>query len=366
MPSTYRGKTNIIFLKHLVMILLSSLSVFLSYEIFAFIIIIKKLHILFITKLLNKVGNEMQQIIYILPEHIKEGIIHLIEHKRTSLEEIRLRLQQPVELIFQHENIWMEDYIFNEQDSRYLLSQLTEHSLYRMEHELQEGYITIRGGHRVGLSGKVIVKSEHHIQLQQITYYNIRVAKEIIDVARPFIPYLLDNQRYQNTLLIGPPNTGKTTMIRDLARLMSDGNDWMKRKKVAIVDERSEIAAAIDGVPQHNVGKSTDVMDACPKAVGMMMMIRSMSPDVIIVDEIGRDEDVRAINEAILSGVTIICTIHGDSYTEVKNRPSMKKLFEADIFTRIITLPEIAYDQRNGNILDSKGKELITNRIEKC
>src|SRR5699024_458706 len=299
-------------------------------------------------------------------EHIKKGVTHLIEHRESSLEEIRLRLLQPVELIFRHENVWMENIIFNEQDSRYLLNQLTEHSLYRMEHELQEGYITIRGGHRVGLSGKVVIKNKHHIQLQQITYYNIRVAKEIMDVARPLLPYLLDNQGYQNTLLIGPPNTGKTTMIRDLARLISDGNDWSERKKVAIVDERSEIAAAIHGVPQHNVGMSTDVMDACPKAVGMMMMIRSMSPDVLVVDEIGRDEDVRAINEAILSGVTIICTIHGDSYTEVKNRPSMEQLFEANIFTRIINLSGVAYDEWKGNILDGRGNELTINGIEKC
>ena len=308
----------------------------------------------------------MQQILNILPEHIKEGVTHLIGHEESSLEEIRLRLLQPVELIFQDKNVWMERIIFSEQDSRYLLNQLTEHSLYRMEHELQEGYITIRGGHRVGLSGKVVIKNEQHIQLQQITYYNIRVAKEIIDVARPFIPYLLDNQHYQNTLLIGPPNTGKTTMIRDLARLISDGNEWMERRKVGIVDERSEIAAAINGVPQHNVGKSTDVMDACPKVIGMMMMIRSMSPDILIVDEIGKEEDVRAINEAILSGVTIICTIHGNSYEEVKNRLSMKQLFETNIFTRIITLSEIAYDEWKGKILDGKGNELTVNGIERC
>lgn len=308
----------------------------------------------------------MQQILYILPEHIKEAITQMIGHEESSLEEIRLRLLQPVELIFEDKNVWMESSVFSEQDSRYLLNQLTEHSLYRMEHELQEGYITIRGGHRVGLSGKVVIKNEQQIQLQQITYYNIRVAKEMTDVARPFIPYLLDNQRYQNTLLIGPPNTGKTTMIRDLARLISDGNEWMERRKVGIVDERSEIAAAINGVPQHNVGKSTDVMDACPKVIGMMMMIRSMSPDILIVDEIGKDEDVRAINEAILSGVTIICTIHGDSYEEVKNRLSMKRLFEMNIFTRIITLSETAYDERKGKILDGKGNELIINGIERC
>src|SRR5699024_10761642 len=131
------------------------------------------------------------------------------------------------------------------------------HSLYRMEQELQEGYITIHSGHRVGLSGKVVIKNEQQIQLQQITYHNIHVAKEMTYIATTFIPYLLGNQRYKNTLLIGPPNTGKTTMIRDLARLISDGNECMERRKVGIVDERSEIAASIKGVPQHNVGKST-------------------------------------------------------------------------------------------------------------
>src|SRR5699024_3653300 len=100
----------------------------------------------------------MQQILYILPEHIKEAITQLIGDEESSLEEIRIRLLQPFELIFEDKNVWMESSVFSEQDSRYLLNQLTEHSLYRMEHELQEGYITIRGGHRVGLSGKVVIK----------------------------------------------------------------------------------------------------------------------------------------------------------------------------------------------------------------
>lgn len=308
----------------------------------------------------------MQQIIDILPEHIKVGVYHGIKTNHSSIEEIRLRLQQPVELIFQHKSEWLEEIVFKEEDSIYLLNQLSEHSLYRMEHELQEGYITIRGGHRVGLAGKVMLKNNQIVQLQRITFYNIRVAKEVLDVSTRFIPYIVSKEAYQNTLLIGPPNSGKTTIIRDLARLISDGNNVMDRKKVAVIDERSEIAACIDGVPQLNVGKSTDVMDACPKEKGMMMMIRSMSPDVIILDEIGKSEDVQAINEAILSGVTIVCTIHGFSYTDIIKRPSLKTLLKAGAFTRIIILYPKSYAQTEVNILDGDGEKLLTYVFEKC
>lgn len=308
----------------------------------------------------------MQEIINILPEHIKVGVCHVINKNKRSLEEIRLRLLQPVELIFQDKNVWLDEVVFKEQDSMYFLSQLSEHSLYRMEHELQAGYITIRGGHRIGLAGKVILKHKKVVQLQSISYYNIRVAKEITDVAKDLIPYLVNNQSYQNTLLIGPPNSGKTTIIRDLARLISNGNNQLKRKKVAIIDERSEIAACIDGVPQLDVGKSTDVMDACPKETGMMMMIRSMSPDVIILDEIGRTEDVQAINEAILSGVTIVSTIHGFSYADIEKRPSMQALLQANVFTRIIILQPKLKGKTEVNIVNGNGENILVYEFSKC
>ncbi|MCK9905711.1 hypothetical protein MXD63_37700, partial [Frankia sp. Cpl3] len=157
-------------------------------------------------------------------------------------------------------------------------------------------------------------------------------------VAEKILPCLFEQGRIHNTLIISPPQCGKTTLLRDIARSLSYGSEWASSRKVAIVDERSELAGCLNGVPQRDVGPRTDVLDACPKAVGMMMMIRSMSPDAIIVDEIGRSEDGEAVWEAIHAGVSIICSAHGIDIADVAQRPMLGKLIQHGAFSRYIVL----------------------------
>jgi len=285
-----------------------------------------------------KVGDNMEEIWRLFPDHLASKLKQETMKQQNPLEEIRLRIGDAVELIFLNSIVRLDQYHFTSEDSMYLLNQLSEHSLYRMQQELKEGYITTTGGHRVGLAGAVVTSSGTIKQIQHITFFNIRIAKEMKGIANELLTYLRDGKTYYNTLLIGVPQTGKTTILRDLARLISNGHDQIPSYKVGIVDERSEIAAAYQGIPQHDIGKRTDVMDACPKADGLMMMIRSMSPDVLMADEIGSLKDVQALTEAMTAGVTIFSTVHGNSLSTVKKRPTLEKIFSLKMFSRYIVL----------------------------
>lgn len=285
-----------------------------------------------------------QDILAILPTEICNILQKLPDSITSQLEEIRIRVMRPLELIVGGSPVYpsdnqAKDWIVQATDARFILNQLSQYSLYAFEEELKRGYITLKGGHRVGLAGKVILEKGEVKTLRDISSFNIRMARQTIGAAEPLMSGLYD-KGWKNSLIIGPPQSGKTTLLRDLARIISTG-DAVKRippMKIGIVDERSEIAASIKGVPQHQLGKRVDVLDACPKAEGMMMMIRSMSPDVLIVDEIGREEDCVAVREAIHAGVRVISTAHGASLEEIAARPALKSLFQEQAFERCVEL----------------------------
>ncbi|WP_102346743.1 stage III sporulation protein AA [Bacillus sp. Marseille-P3661] len=298
-----------------------------------------------------------------LPKTIEERIRQYSEPVVHKIEEIRIRIERPLELIIEGQPYYPNGYIVTKMDGIQLLNKLSDFSIYTLEEELKRGYITIRGGHRVGIAGKVITERGQVKVIKDITSYNIRIAKEKIGVSEPIIPYLFDG-RWKNTILIGPPQTGKTTMLRDIARKISMGDydRGVPSSKVGIVDERSEIAGCIKGIPQHNLGPRIDVLDACPKAEGMMMLIRSMSPDVLVVDEIGRKEDTEAILEAINAGVTIFVTAHGNTISDLYKRPTIEPLLKLEVFERIV---ELSRQNGPGTIaaIRNQGGEDILNKV---
>ncbi|WP_156816993.1 stage III sporulation protein AA [Salsuginibacillus kocurii] len=263
----------------------------------------------------------------------------------SGLEEIRLRVGQPIECV-SHESSRLLGgrepkglYLFNRTDANHLLNQLSRYSVYAYEEEIRQGFLTIAGGHRVGLSGKARIVDGQVQTLQDISSFNIRIAKHVeLDTSKLY-PYLY-NQRWMQTVIVGSPGSGKTTLLRELARMASTGSNSLNisPKRTVIVDERSELAASIDGVPSFDLGRRIDVLDRCPKAEGMMMMIRSMNPDVLVVDEIGRAEDAEALNEATMAGVSVFCSVHGSSFSDVKKRPVMRSLFNDKVFDRILFL----------------------------
>lgn len=284
----------------------------------------------------------MEEIIKLLPNRFKDAIKNELANKEDNLEEIRIRLGQPLECVYTNRFKHLPTCIANKDDCLYIVNQLSRFSLYRLERELKEGYITIAGGHRVGIAGAVNTIDGQVEKIHHICFFNIRVAKQIIGSAEKLISNLYTNE-YGNTLIVGPPKSGKTTILRDLSRILSSG--WVNHQavKVGIVDERSEIAAAMNGVPQHDVGPRTDVLDGCPKTEGMMMFIRSMSPEVIVADEIGHQKDVNALIEAMNAGISVICTAHGSDLSQIRQRPSFKKYHLEEIFQFVVVLSDSPY-----------------------
>ncbi|BBW95639.1 stage III sporulation protein AA [Geobacillus icigianus] len=279
-----------------------------------------------------------------------------------EVEEIRIRISRPLEVIARGKARLLP-YEVTKEDGVHLLNKLSHYSMYAVEEELKRGFITIEGGHRVGLAGKVITEGGKVKAIRDVSSFNIRIAKEQVGIAEPLLPYVYDGRRFRHTMIIGSPQTGKTTLLRDAARLISSGTNQMAAQKVAIVDERSEIAGCVKGVPQFSFGPRLDVLDACPKAEGMMMMIRSMSPDVIIVDEIGREEDSEAVLEAANAGVSVWTTVHGRSLKDVWQRPTLRVVMEQKVFERFVELTSVPRPGSIRRILDADGSILYERAV---
>ncbi|RFU61930.1 stage III sporulation protein AA [Bacillus sp. V59.32b] len=300
----------------------------------------------------------MENILSLLPKKIHEQLRSVPPAATEKIEELRIRVGRPLEIIIGGRPSFMP-YLVSAEDAQGLLSRLSQFSLYTLEEELKRGYITVAGGHRVGLAGKVILENGAVKAIRDVSSFNIRIARQKIGAAQGLVPYLHAGE-WQHTMIIGAPQSGKTTLLRDIARIISGGDErhQIQPNKVGVVDERSEIAGAVHGVPQLEFGPRMDVLDGCPKAEGMMMMIRSMSPDVLIVDEIGRAEDTMAVLEAVNAGIKLIITTHGHSLEDVKKRPNIAHILEQNIFERFIELKRDEDKGRISTVLDARGQPI--------
>lgn len=279
--------------------------------------------------------DQKEQILQILSRGIKEQIEK--EHMNFAyLQEIRLRIGHPVIVLYKGKEIVLGR--IGRKELQETMEYISNYSLYAYENEMRQGFITIEGGHRVGVAGKVIVEDRKIKNLKYISSVNIRVSHEIKGCADRILPYIVEDDQICHTLLISPPRCGKTTLLRDIIRRISDGNQWISGVPVGVVDERSELGGCYMGVAQNDLGMRTDILDCCPKAEGMMMLIRSMSPQVIAVDEIGAEEDVKAIEYAIYCGCRIIATAHGFSMEEMKKKPLFMQMIREKRFQRYIVL----------------------------
>ena len=259
----------------------------------------------------------------------------------VQIEEIRLRSSKPLALKI-GQDIQMEDYIVSQEEVLQAFEKICESSIYSYRKQICDGYITIKGGNRVGIVGSAVVDNGQVININYISSLNFRIASQRIGCSNQVIEDLINtaNNSVYNTLIVSPPGCGKTTLLRDIVRNISNGIKVLgfTGKNVGVVDERGEIAAMYKGVPQNDIGIRTDVIDNMPKPEAMRILVRSMAPDVIACDEIGSKEDVSAIDYAMCSGVKGIFTAHGKDIDEVSRNPELSKLLNKRIFERIIIL----------------------------
>ncbi len=275
--------------------------------------------------------NSLREITSKMPRKIAGQMNLLPDSVTREVEEIRFRCGQKICLRCGIRERYLQHTI-TQQDLHDTLNQLIQYSYYAYEADLARGFVTIEGGHRVGICGRAVIKEGQPALLQEISSLNIRFAREVRGCSRKLLPEILENGRPVNTLIISPPGCGKTTLLRDLARELSEC-----RFQVGICDERSEIAGMFHGRPSFDLGPRCDVLDGCDKAWGISMLLRSMAPQVIFTDEIGKPEDISAVMQCLASGVALITSIHGWDREDVC-RSAVGKLVEKGIFRRLVFL----------------------------
>lgn len=283
------------------------------------------------------------------PSELRQVLVKVPPNLQPKLIEIRIRVNQPLEL-----NFGLSDSLITSngdltadlkqalyigaEDLRKALNAFTTGSFYALEEDLIQGYLALPGGHRVGITGQVFYDGDSIRVIRNISSINFRIARSIIGIARPVLPFLWKDKRFLKTLIIGAPATGKTTLLREVIREVSSGVPALGIPgiHVGLVDERSEIAGSYQGMPQLDVGPRTDVLDGCSKQDGVYLLLRAMNPHLIATDEVGREGDLRVIEDIINAGVSFIATAHARNLTEAMLRPGLKNLFQAGAVERLV------------------------------
>lgn len=300
-----------------------------------------------------------EEIMQVLPKRLQEIVEGEISDW-NQLQEIRLRLDRPMALCVKGNKRLPNQHgqVVSSKEFREVLEYISRYSLYAFEEEIKRGFLTIPGGHRIGLAGQVVAENGRVKTMKHISFLNIRIAHEVKDCANPVMPYLFERGDFLSTLIASPPGAGKTTLLRDIIRQVASGGKMFTEKTVSVIDERSEIAGSYMGKPTKDVGIHCDVLDACTKAEGVSMMIRSMAPEIIAVDEIGTKEDFEVLQMALTTGCALLATIHGNSMKQLREKPLLQRMFAEKMFQRIIFLENNCIPGQVRKIYDGKGQVL--------
>jgi stage III sporulation protein AA len=312
--------------------------------------------------------------IYDISKYFKSNHALVLESIQTKdlneIEEIRIRANEPVVIHKQSKGYFLSKtgkllnsmencLVLSFKDIDDLISAFCKHSIFAYDAEIKRGFITIEGGYRIGISGRGVFKEDKMHSLRDFCGINIRIPRELVGISKMLLPYIFYNGVFLNTLIVSPPNQGKTTLLRDIARCLGDA-DGCDRHKTVIIDERSEIAGIGKGTSMYKVGAWTDVLDGIEKSRAIFMALRSLSPQIIVTDEIGLKKDLNAVYELANSGVDLIASTHAYSSENLRNKLFFKKLIDERIIRRFVFLNSLLGKGTVSGIYDESLKPIIS------
>lgn len=311
-----------------------------------------------------KNSMNIESLMHIFPNDLKRELSAIfMEHQVT---EIRIRSGLPCIVCTDTQEIFLEKngkhYIITKEELLHILQKMSQYSLFAFREELSEGFLTIEGGHRIGICGKCYQDSTGHRQIKNITSLNIRIARQVIGCANQIFPYLLEDNEFCHTLLISPPGHGKTTYLRDIIRIASDGFTTFPGRNVSVIDERSELANLFNGQKGFYLGKRTDLLDHCSKSEGIPLVIRSMAPDIIAADEIGSKNDMDAFRFSRNCGCKLLMTMHGNKLEDITEHPNLGPYLTEYPFERYVVIHREKNGDHQVHIYD-KNKALLCSTL---
>lgn len=291
-----------------------------------------------------------EQAAELLPARWQQAARRVPDFRKAQAEEFRLRAGRPMTLVTTEGELFVSDELprqsVTQSDLEQLCDTVTGYSRYAASESMGKGYLVGRGGFRVGLCGTVVLRDGVGVNLRDISSATVRISRQAAGLCRDMTQLLPEGESFQSTLIAAPPGAGKTTLLREMVAALSNGSEERAPLRVGIVDERGELAGMYRGVPQLDVGFHTDVLDGCPKALGIPMLMRSANPQVIAVDEITAEEDLAAMAAAANCGVALLATIHALDGEELRRKPLYPVLATSQVFRRLITISVEAGQRR--------------------
>ncbi|MBE7003793.1 MAG: stage III sporulation protein AA [Ruminococcaceae bacterium] len=291
-----------------------------------------------------------EQAAELLPPRLRRLAMQLSDARKERVEELRLRVRHPLTVLTDEGELSVaaadRDALVTGEDLEQMIAGVTEFSRYASAESLRRGYLTVRGGFRLGVCGTAVLRDGEVCNLKDYSSLALRIVQERIGIAADVVPRLFDGERFQSTLILSPPGGGKTTLLRDLIRCLSLGSDTHRPMRVAVIDERGELAVSYRGAAQMELGSHTDVLDGCPKAVGIEMALRAMRPQVIAIDELASEADAAAVCTAANCGVGLAATAHASDMEELMKRQLWRTLRESGVFARTVRIEGAGGDRR--------------------